>query len=377
MPFIYAQAYNITICYLYWLVLELLQEEKTMKNKLCHNHMYIFNRDRLVMALSLITVLFLTNTTALAGEYQAPQPYTYDSFPEYTHIDAGVKTINTTGNEISVRYLPSVPYVKRAEGERSLQLLLPHTRNIDGGKLKHKFPLIIYIQGSAWLKQDVYINTANLAKFAARGYAIGIVQYRESDLATFPAQIQDAKTAIRFMRMHGDEYNIDTKNVFVWGDSSGGHTAVLTGLTAGTTDLDTDTYGTYSCQVNGVVDVFGPTDIRRMNDFPSTWEHRAANSPEGKFIGGLQVDMHEAEAAKTVAANYVSKSRKQPPVLIFHGTKDRLVTYNQSELLYEKLKACGQDVTMYRLKGADHGDTPFWSEKVLNIIDKFMQSHLQ
>jgi acetyl esterase/lipase len=348
-----------------------------MNKKFIRQRLHLLHKVRLSMALSLLAAAFLINTTVLAEAYQAPQPYTYDNFPEYTHSDKGVKTIVTTGNEISVRYLPSVPYVKRAEGERSLQLLLPHTRNIDNGKLQHRFPLIVYVQGSAWLKQDVYINTANLAKFAARGYAIAIVQYRESSLAPFPAQIQDAKTAIRFMRMHGAAYNIDTNNVFVWGDSSGGHTAVLTGLTAGTPELDTDTYGTYSCKVNGVVDVFGPTDIRRMNDFPSTWEHRAADSPEGQFIGGLQVDQHEAEAAKTVAANYVSSSRKQPPVLIFHGTKDRLVSYNQSELLYEKLKACGQDVTMYRLKGADHGDTPFWSEQVLAIIDKFMQSHLQ
>lgn len=310
--------------------------------------------------------------STFADNYIPAKMVSYEAFPEYTHVDKGVQTLQTTGNEIAVTYKPNIPYVTRKEGVRNLQLLLPHTRN----KPNQNYPLIVYIQGSAWLKQDIFINQANLAKFAARGYAIAIVQYRESALAPFPAQIQDAKTAIRFMRIHAEDYHIDTNNIFVWGDSSGGHTAVMTGITENMPEFDTDTYAEYSANVNAIVDVFGPTDIRKMNNFPSTWDHREKNSPEGLFIGGNRVPDNEAQANKTVIENYISKNRAIPPVLILHGTKDRLVSYNQSELLYEKLKETNKDVTMYRLKGADHGDPAFWSDEVLDKIDNFLQKNI-
>ena len=82
-------------------------------------------------------------------------------------------------------------------------------------------------------------------------------------------------------------------------------------------------------------------------------------------------------AQKTVAENYISKERTIPPILILHGTKDRIVPYNQSELLYEKLKENDKVVMMYRLKGADHGDPAFWNDNVLNIIDNFLQKNMK
>ena len=328
-------------------------------------------RKNILVMMTAITCCSITGP-AYANDYIPAKMISYESFPEYTHIDEGVQTIDTTGDEIAVTYKPDIPYVSRKEGQRTLQILLPHTRNTPN----KNYPLIVYIQGSAWLKQDVLINQANLAKFAARGYAIAIVQYRETDLAPFPAQIQDTKTAIRFMRMHAKDYHIDTNNVFVWGDSSGGHTSVMTGITENVPALDTNTYGNYSTHVNAIVDVFGPTDIRKMNDFPCTWDHREKNSPEGKLIGGLNVPENEKEAQKTVAENYISKDHVIPPVLILHGNKDRIVPYNQSELLHEKLKESQKDVTMYRLKGADHGDPAFWSEPALNVIDNFLKKNM-
>lgn len=327
-----------------------------------------------VLALVIMMTFFICGAwvnDAFANNFVEPKPYTYEDFPEYKNIADGVKTIKTTGNEISVKYTPNVPYVERAEGIRSLQLLLPHKRNNDN----QKYPLIIYVQGSAWLKQDVYINQANLSRFAARGYAIAIVEYRESMLAPFPAQIQDAKTAIRFMKKHAREYHIDKNNVFIWGDSSGGHTAIMTGITASMPEFDTDTYGEYSCAVNGVIDFFGPTDIRKMNEYPSAWNHREKDSPEGLLLGGVRVDENEKLASKTVAGNYISEERDIPSILIFHGTKDRLVSYNQSELLYHRLKESHKDVSMYRLTGADHGDPAFWTEQVMDIIDSFIKKH--
>ena len=141
-----------------------------------------------------------------------------------------VHHIKATGQEIYHVYKNDVVYVTRPEGERTLQMLVPEVKPESA---QQKYPTILYVQGSAWLKQDQYKRLSAMADLARRGFVTAILQYRESDLAAFPAQIQDAKTGVRFLRKHAEEYHIDVDNIFIMGDSSGGHTAVLAGITAG------------------------------------------------------------------------------------------------------------------------------------------------
>ena len=136
------------------------------------------------------------------------------------------------------------------EGERTLQMLVPEVKPESA---QQKYPTILYVQGSAWLKQDQYKRLSAMADLARRGFVTAILQYRESDLAAFPAQIQDAKTGVRFLRKHAEEYHIDVDNIFIMGDSSGGHTAVLAGITAGQDILDTEDYNEFSCEVKRCV----------------------------------------------------------------------------------------------------------------------------
>ena len=165
-----------------------------------------------------------------------------------------VHHIKATGQEIYHVYKNDVVYVTRPEGERTLQMLVPEVKP---ESVQKKYPAILYVQGSAWLKQDQYKRLSAMADLARRGFVTAILQYRESNLATFPAQVQDAKTGIRFLRKHAEEYHIDVDNIFIMGDSSGGHTAVLAGITAGQNILDTEDYNEYSCQVKAIVDFYG------------------------------------------------------------------------------------------------------------------------
>ena len=197
-----------------------------------------------------------------------------------------VHHIKATGQEIYHVYKHDVVYVTRPEGERTLQMLVPEVKPESA---QQKYPAILYVQGSAWLKQDQYKRLSAMADFARRGFVTAILQYRESDLATFPAQVQDAKTGIRFLRKHAEEYHIDVDNIFIMGDSSGGHTAVLAGITAGQDILDTEDYNEYSCQVKAIVDFYGVTDVRQKEDFPTTLNQGEPDSPEGKLIGGNNV----------------------------------------------------------------------------------------
>lgn len=253
---------------------------------------------------------------------------------------------------------------------RTLQMLVPEER--DSSK---KYPAILYVQGSAWLKQDQYKRLAAMANLAARGFVTATLQYRESDLAVFPAQVQDAKTGVRFLRKHAEEYHIDPENIVIMGDSSGGHTAVLAGITAGQDILDTDVYGDVPCTVRAIVDFYGVTDVRQKGDFPTTLNQGEADSPEGKLIGQKNVYEHPELSKPVTVADYVSEE-KIPPILIMHGKADDMVSYRQSLRLYKKLREEEKDVELYLIDHAVHGDNAFWTSENLDIVEKFIRKYI-
>lgn len=273
-------------------------------------------------------------------------------------------------------YTQDVVYVKRGDLDLHIQLVAPR-RDARSSEEQKGFPCIIYIQGSAWKKQNVYVGIPQLAKFASRGFVIASVEYRHSERAPFPAQVQDTKTAIRFMRKNAEKFHIDPNNMFVWGGSSGGHTAVMAGITSGDNELDTEDYGEYSDEVNAIVDFFGPTDIVKMNFAPSIMNHSAPNSPEGLLIGGLEVLDNREKAQTTNPINYISEEKSIPPILVAHGDMDRIVPFDQSELLAVKLKETGKEFEYYSLTGAGHGTPEFWSNEMLDIVEGFLKKYMK
>ena len=281
-----------------------------------------------------------------------------------------VKYLKADGTEVYHVYKHDVVYVTRAEGDRTLQMLVPEEKN---GK---KYPAILYVQGSAWLKQDQYKRLAAMADLARRGFVTATLQYRESDLAVFPAQIQDAKTGVRFLRKHAEEYHIDADNIFIMGDSSGGHTAVMAGITADQDILDTDVYGEFSCGVKAIVDFYGVTDVRQKGDFPTTLNQGEPDSPEGKLIGEKNVYEHPELSVPVTCAEYVQKDREIPPILMMHGTGDDTVSWKQSVRLYKKLLEEEKNVTFYVIENAVHGDNAFWTTENLDIVEKFIKKYM-
>lgn len=203
---------------------------------------------------------------------------------------------------------------------------------------------------------------------------MAIVQYRESDLAPFPAQIEDTKTAIRFLKKHREEYYIDDQNVFLFGDSSGGHVALLAGLTAKLDIMDSDLYKEYTNDVCAIIDFYGVVDITMEDGFPTTENHQQPDSPEGYLIGRKNVLDNLEIARQTNPMNYLDGDI--PPILIAHGTKDRLVAFKQSVKLYKTLKEKNKEVIFYRMKGADHGGPMFFCEEMLDEVIKFIKKNI-
>ena len=301
-----------------------------------------------------------------------PQLSTFKAFPESDVFADGIITLAADHDDRTSKTHLGIEYAKKSGHPLHMHIIEP---NQPEGEHK-TFPVILFIQGSAWFQQDLASNLAQLSRFARRGYVVAIVEYRPSTVAPFPAQIKDTKTAVRFMQAHAETYHADPENIILWGNSSGGHTAVMAGITLVDQTFDDEPLQDNPISIKAIVDYYGPTDISKMNEEPSTMDHTAPDSPEGMLIGGVNVLDNIDKVQPTVPMNHLSLEKNIPPILIMHGNKDRLVPFGQSVLLFNALKKLNKTVECYQLKGADHGGPPFWTNQVLDIVEAFIQKHL-
>jgi len=259
---------------------------------------------------------------------------------------AGAKAGKPAGPRIpaGVKIERDIEYVPSGGKSRSLDIYVPE-------KAEGKLPLIVWIHGGAWKGGDK--GNCPAMRFLSKGYVVASINYRLSQEAVFPAQIEDCKAAIRWLRANADKYHIDPNCIGVWGSSAGGHLVALLGTSGDVKELEGKEGNLdRSSRVQAVCDFFGPTDFTKMSAFPTKMEHDAANSPESQLIGG-PIQENKDKAARADPITYVTKD--DPPFLIMHGDKDPLVPHNQSELLHEALKKAGVDVTFHTVPGAGHG----------------------
>ena len=300
--------------------------------------------------------------------------WTYADFPEFTEIPEGAGVIETTGDEVGVNYFHDIEYAEADGHKLHLQILIPASRN-DGflpfaEKQPFARPCFVFVQGSAWMQQYVYAKVAQVAKLAQKGYVCAIVEYRHSGIASFPAQAVDARNAVRFLRKNAARFGIDPARMILAGDSSGGHTAMW-GAMLQDDHTDDNLYPGVSAQVCGIVNYYGSTSVMAPDSNPQTVNHCLPDSPEGMVMGRQDLLAHpELARALSVECNIDSQT-DLPPVLIFHGTKDRTVNCAGSAILYEKLKETGHEVSFYLVKGADHGGPEFWTDQMIDLVDRF------
>ncbi len=294
--------------------------------------------------------------------------WTYEEFPEFTEEVEGARTISTTGDEMGVTYIPNVEYANIDGVKLHLQILLPFTRN----QPEMVCPCVVFVQGSAWMPQDVYAQLPRISKLAELGYVVAVVEYRHSGIAPFPAQIADAKNAIRFLRSNAETYHINPENIIVSGDSSGGHTAMFAGF-SGSEETD-NLFPGISASVKGIVNFYGSTSVMAEDSNPIQILHCQPDSPEGMVMGHVDLRKHPELKRKLSVECNITEDTEIPPTLIFHGTKDRVVNCQGSVILYRQMKKCGKDVTLYFIKGADHGGPEFWTPEVLAVMDSFIQN---
>ncbi len=270
-------------------------------------------------------------------------------------------------------YIHDVIYGHESDMDLHLQIVMPE---MAFGK---KWPCIIYIQGSAWFKQDCYMRLPTFFEFSKRGYVIVSVEYRPSTTAIFPAQIQDVKSAIRFVRKNADKYGVDVNNMFIWGDSSGGNMSLLETLTQDKPSLDTKDYGTESLKMNACVAYYPVTDILRLPEFDPKGVHDSPDGPEGVLLGHVR-PLEKPDLAKAASPiTYVEKAKASStaPILIMTGNCDSVLPFEESVVMADKLEECGYDYVFYKIKDGDHGSWQFWTPEALDLVDHFFQSHIK
>lgn len=301
-------------------------------------------RPMLLITVPFILILSLVGSTLVLAQRQGSA--------EAPKVPEGVKVYR------------DVAYVTDGHERQKLDLYVPDTGE--------NLPLIIWVHGGAWRGGDKtnYIRM----EYLKAGYAGASLNYRLSQHAVFPAQIEDVKAAVRWLRANAETYRLNPNRFAAWGSSAGGHLVAMLGTMGDIAEFEVGENLKESSRVQAVVDYFGPTDFLQMDaqSLPDGLVHDAPGSPESQLVGG-PIQEYKDRVARANPITYVSKD--DSPFLIIHGDQDKLVPYQQSVLLKDALEEAGVTVTFYKVEGGGHGR--FKDPKVSELTKAFLEKHLK
>ncbi len=251
-------------------------------------------------------------------------------------------------------------YAQHGDTALQLDLYMPDTK-------RPRVAVIVFLHGGGWSAGDRTMIEPVALDQVARGFALASVDYRLSGQAVWPAQIEDGRTAMRWLRANAQECGLDPDRMIAFGVSAGGHLAAMLG-TAG----DDDGAGDIPARPDGVVALYPPTDfVRAAAIGPHSMQAQAQASPHAKLIGAPITEAVEAVQSANPAA-FVDGT--EPPFLLLHGSADCLVDPGQSALLATALEAAGSHVRLVNAPGLVHADARFnrppWRQEIERFLDE-------
>ena len=273
----------------------------------------------------------------------------------------------------AIKIEKDIPYIEGGDEAQKLDLYLPTTPS------EKPLPLIVHIHGGGWRAGNKF--PCPVTPLVLKGYAVASIEYRFSQKAVFPAQLQDCQAAIRWLRAHAKHYNIAPDHLGAVGGSAGGHLSALVGTSGGTKAFPAiGGHLDQSDRVQAVIDIYGPADFTTVvqqaaedKNAKNIFAFNTPSDPYSSLIGTQLDDKPKADAVSPV--HYVSKDN--PPFLILHGTHDTLVPYAQSVQLKAALKAQNIPVWLQTLPGAGHGGPSFGKPAVIQLMQAFFDKHLK
>ena len=304
----------------------------------------------------------------------------------------GVMTNN--GQPIGVKQMADIKFAADGSSSQYMDGYLPEI------KAGEKAPAILYIHGGAWMGGSARgCNAGFFDRLVKAGYAVFSLNYRLSSEASFPRPMNDAKAAVRWIRAHAKELNLDADHIGTIGDSSGGHMAGFLGTTSNLKGLmmgDIGDNAEYSSSVQAVVDLFGPMNVLTMDQQAKDAEaeagrgmmgHDADQGPYSSYVGipihsNRETNPAPAQRADPGMYAHTLDPKTAPAFLIQHGTKDNVVPIGSSKEFAETVaKYIGKDKVIYEgagfFDGCGHEDGRFFDEKnskrVIEFLDKYLK----
>ena len=221
------------------------------------------------------------------------------------------------------------------------------------------YPLMVFICGGGFQKQDINVFAPELSYFAKNGYAVACVDYSTLPYTEHPEPLKEIKAAIRFLRAHAAEMEIDPNRIVISGESAGGYLAALACVTG---DDPAFEEGDHLDQSSAVQCAALWYPLSRMNE-----THPAAAQAHGKLV--VRTDNYPD------VLDFITD--KTPPICMVHGMIDNQVEYEHSVRLHDRLREMNIESELYLIEGANHGDELTFQDPVKERVLAFMNKSLQ
>jgi acetyl esterase/lipase len=236
-------------------------------------------------------------------------------------------------------------------------------------------PAVIYLHGGAWIQGDKSdaASSPEVSELIKRGFLVASVNYGLAPDYTILEQEANVKCAVRFLRANASYFGLDASRVGAMGASAGGHLVSLLGTADKSAGMDSaGGFLDQSSRVRGVVDFYGPADLRALfSNYPTVVLQELLGTSDAK----------SAVFDKVSPLTYISAD--DPPFLILHGDKDNVVPLSQSQTLYQKLLTAGVQATLVEVQNGDHGFSPVGGvlsptrAEITGNVAAFFETHLK
>lgn len=291
------------------------------------------------------------------------------------------ETLKVTITDSQIDVVSGVVYsqITSSGANRPLKmtLLTPRTKELK--------PAIIYFPGGGFTSADHEKYIEMRMALAKAGFVVAAAEYRVVP-DRFPALVIDAKSAVRYLRAHAKEFDIDPNRIGVLGDSAGGYVSQMAGVTNGEKEFDQGDFLDQSSDVQAAVTIYGisnllnigegyPQAIQDVHASPAVTEALLIHGPAFANFAGSSILSNPKKALEASSMGYIKAG--MPPFLIMHGSEDKLVSPAQSEQLYQALSEKDNRVEYVVLEGADHGDLYWFQKPVIDKVVRWFEENLK
>lgn len=250
-------------------------------------------------------------------------------------------------------------------------------------RTKEKKPAVLYFPGGGFTSADHEKFLEMRYALARAGYVVAACEYRAVP-NKFPALLEDAKAAVRWMRAHASEFGVDADRIGLLGDSAGGYVVQMAGVTNGEKNWDVGDFKEVSSDVQAVVSIYGISDLttigegignEKVHASAAVTEALLLNGPAFKDFAGASVNADPQKAKAASPIGHVDGT--EPPFLLMHGSGDKVVSPLQSKKMFEALQNKKAEVEYVLVRGAEHGDLPWYQPGVISRVVNFFDRHLK